>query len=101
MVVPGGATAFMTNSEDPKGGEVVATSRFISVTTPNHTGSKPTASTMGIKSGIATIIMAGLGINMPRISTTTCIEMSTQIGETGMPAANLINPELAPLKARI
>ena len=38
----------MTNSDSPKGGEMVASSRLRSMMAPNHTGSHPRALTMGM-----------------------------------------------------
>ncbi len=47
MVVPGGATAFMTNSPKPNGGEIAAISILSSMIAPNQIGERCSASMMG------------------------------------------------------
>lgn len=67
IVVPGGATPFITKSTSPKGGEMCATSRLTSMRTANHTGSNPRAVIMGMNRGtVIIIIMATASMRHPR-----------------------------------
>ena len=52
MVVSGDAMPFMTNRDRPKGGEIVASSKFSSMIAPNQIGAQPKVLTMGMKMGM-------------------------------------------------
>ena len=56
---------------------------------------------MGRYNGIASIIIAGVGINIPSMSATTYMAMMVTMGGVGRLVVNSIRPRMAPLKARI
>src|SRR4030042_1873445 len=80
IIVPGGATLFITNKDMPKGGDSSPTSILIRNTTAHQTGLKPRAWTMGINIGSVIIIMGTCPINMPRNIRTICINMLSTNG---------------------
>ena len=83
MVVPLGATPFITKRSMPKGGVVIAISMLRSISNPNHIGSKPRAKIMGIYIGTLIIIIAVALIKLPRTSRTICIAMTSTMGARG------------------
>ena len=65
MVVPSGATPFMTKSSMPTGGVTDDISMFGNTKTPHQTGSMPKALTIGMNMGMVTITMDPLSIKVP------------------------------------
>ena len=57
MVVPGGATPFITNNNSPNGGVVKLISSDKSMMRPNQIGSKPSVSASGKKIGTVKSMM--------------------------------------------
>ena len=101
MEVPTGATPFITNNTRPNGGVVVAISIFMSIMVANHSGSNPRLLIMGIYIGSVTIIIVSGSIKVPKRMRRICITMRRAIEGIGSPPADSINPELAPVKAKI
>ena len=80
VVVSGGATPFITNKHKPKGGVTKLVSTTTSNNNPNHSGSKPRASTIGIYKGIIIIIKATASIKQPKTNTTAIMAIMMVMG---------------------
>ena len=101
MVVPDGATPFITNRQKPKGGVFSPISILISVSSPNHIKSIPSMRRMGKKMGKVIIIIDTCSIKEPRTRRSNCIAMKSTIGGSERPTTNSAKPFVAPLKAKI
>ena len=79
MLVPGGATPFITKRFKPKGGVIPAVSILIRKITANQTGSKPRVRITGTNIGRVIIIIATALMNIPRNKRTTIMEATRSI----------------------
>src|ERR1700694_4081925 len=96
MVVPSGATAFITNRPKPKGGEIAAISMFNSMIAPNQIGERCSASMMGKYMGTVSRIIASDSMKVPSSSNTSCMETTTQVGLKSVDVASSTMPCDAP-----
>lgn len=99
IVVSVGTMPFITNKSIPNGGVVSPISKVRRNIIPNHTGSIPTAITIGINMGIVIIIIETCSINMPRKIRTNCIAIRRAILDMARLVTNSTSPKVAPLKA--
>ena len=101
MVVPFGATAFITNRTVPKGGVRFDSSALTSKSAVYQIGSRLVAVIMGIVKGITIIIRPATGIARPKITTIICMITTTTKGERFDSITNFTRPWLASVKVRI
>ena len=99
MAVSGGATPFMTNSNNPNGGVVKLISSARSIIKPNHTVSNPNDCARGKKIGSVKSIMDICSMNMPSNKSTPNITSSMAMGSRSNPVAQLISPCEAPARS--
>lgn len=101
IVVSGGATLFITNSDKPNGGDVVLISMFRRKMTANHSGSKPSSATTGMNIGTVIIMMGTTPMNMPNTTSTIMIATMINIGDSGRAVTKATSPAVAPVKDMI
>jgi len=70
MVVPAGATPFITNNSKPSGGVEKLISKAKSTTMPNQIKSKPKDWAKGKKNGTVSIMMEICSMKVPKTSKT-------------------------------
>ena len=101
MVVPGGATPFITNRQSPKGGVVIPICMLMRTSKPNQMGSNSRALTRGINMGKVIIMMETCSIKVPKITIRACITIIMMSGDMSKLTTTSTSPLLAPVKASI
>ena len=101
IVVSSGAVAFMANSPNPKGGEIIPTSMFTSSRVANQSISKPRACAIGTKIGSVINMIETGSMNVPITRTMSCIAIKIMRVEASSPLTNRTSWFAAPVKARI
>ena len=101
MVIPLGATPFITKRHRPKGGVVIPICILINVSKPNQIGSKPRARTIGMNIGKVIIMIETCSIKVPKITIRACITIIMMSGDMSKLTTTSTRPLLAPVKASI
>ncbi len=87
MVVPGGATPFITNRRKPNGGVSWPMTRLMTNMMPNHKVSTFNALRTGKNIGMVSIMMGIAPMKQPKIKTTICMRITRMMGGKGRCAA--------------
>ena len=98
-MVPEGATPFITNSSNPKGGVVKLISNDNNMIRANQTRSKPSDCARGKKIGTVSSIIEICSINIPSKSRTANMIINIANGARSNDVAHFTNPREAPEKA--
>src|ERR1041384_1717367 len=98
MVIDGGATPFMVNSNSPNGGVSSPSCMQIRNSTPNQIGSMSSRCTSGMKNGSVISIIETWSTKQPRNNKISIIPTTTALADSPCADTSATMPLVAPEK---